>query len=221
MKTYWNPATEAPPEPGVGRQSLQSELQVLDWHTCIVQCQNYDTVQQVYQWLASGKHPFRSVVLDSITELQKRVIDQTTGIAQPTQADWGHVLRTMEDDVVRKIRDLLFHPTRPLECVMFLALTHNKDGKYRAYVKGQLELTLPGYTDVVGYLYADTNPSGVIVRKLLIQPLGDYDAKDRTDYLTQQYGYVIDEPNLEGMIAVIDAATTAPATPQPAEPSAY
>lgn len=213
-KTYWNPAVEPPPEPGVGRISPHSELIALDWHTCIVQLVSFDLMERAYQWLAAGSHPFRSVVIDSLTELQKKVIDQTTGISRPTQADWGDVLRTMETNV-RQMRDLLFHPTRPLECVCLVALTHNRDGKFRPFVKGQLELTLPGYIDLVGYLYVENGSNGELVRKMLVQPLGDYDAKDRTNAVTVAYGPVVANPNLEQMIQVIDLATT----PQPAAPA--
>lgn len=193
-KIYWDPRTEPPPEPG-------------DWDTCIVSCLDFNTLMKGYEWLNSGQHPFRSVVVDSLTELQKRAIDQISGIDQPTQQDWGAILRVMED-IVRKIRDLLYHPTRPLECVVLIALTHHKDDKYRAFVKGALELTLPGFIDVVGYLYNEVGEGGIIERKMLIAPLGEFDAKDRTNALTVKYGAVITNPDLGEMIDVIDAATS-------------
>lgn len=208
VKTYWNAETnEPPPEPGFGRPEPGEPVQELAWETCIVELRTFATMQLVYNWLYSGKHPFRSVVVDSITELQKRVVDDTSGVNQPSQQDWGAVLRLCED-LVRKMRDLLRHPTRPLECVMFIALSHHRDGKYRAFVKGQLELTLPGFIDVMGYLYLERDADGGIARRMLISPLGEFDAKDRTDALTQAYGPIITNPNLETMLQVIDAATT-------------
>jgi hypothetical protein len=164
-------------------------------------------MQKAYEWLQSGQHPFRSVVIDSITELQKRVIDQTSGVSQPTQQDWGSVLRVMED-TVRKYRDLLTHPTRPLECVVLIALTHHRDGKFRPFVKGALELTLPGFIDVVGYIYVEPDVDSVLQRKMLIAPLGEFDAKDRTNAITVAYGPVVTNPDLEQMLQVIDAATS-------------
>jgi hypothetical protein len=207
VKTYWRADVEPPPEPGVGRPEPTAELQELTWETCIVELQDFSTMQKVYDWLNTGRHPFRSVVVDSITELQKRIVDQTSGVNQPTQQDWGAILRVCED-LVRKMRDLLRHPTRPLECVMFIALSHHRDGKYRPFVKGQLELTLPGFIDVVGYLYVEANADGQLVRKLLIAPLGEIDAKDRTNALTVAYGPIIEGPHLETMLQVIDAATS-------------
>lgn len=193
-KIQWDPRTQAPPEPG-------------EWDTCVVTCLDFVTMQKAYEWLQAGQHPFRSVIVDSITELQKRAIDSISGVNQPDLQDWGAILRVMEDQV-RKFRDLLFHPTRPLECVVLIALSHHRDGKYRPYVKGALELTLPGFIDVVGYLYNEVSAEGAIDRKLLIAPLGEYDAKDRTNAITVQYGPTVTNPDLGELIGVIDAATS-------------
>jgi hypothetical protein len=197
---------EAPPQPGFGRKTPTGEIEEVEWVTCIILTRDFNTMSLAYNWLNSGQHPFRSVVVDSLTELQKRAIDQTSGIEQPNQQDWGTVLRVMEDQI-RKLRDLLYHPTRPLECVMLIALTHFRDGKFRPLVKGQLALTLPGFIDVVGYLYVATDPDGNLNRQMLIAPLGDLDAKDRTNALTVHYGPTIQNPDLEQMLAVIDANT--------------
>lgn len=190
-KKLWNPLTEAPPE--------------VDgtWDTAVVFVHNYSTMTTVHQWLASGQHPFRSLSVDSLTEIQKRCLDDIAGTDQPVQQDWGALLRHMED-LVRKLRDLAFHPTRPLDSVVILALTHLRDGRFRPMVKGQLELTLPGFVDLVGYLYPESDQSGQLQRKLLVQPLGQFLAKDRTDFLTERYGPVLPirnpkDPNDQGL----------------------
>jgi len=204
-KCYWKPATgEAPPTPGQGRATPNGEVQELDWHTCIVQVTDSNDMQQALTWLESGKHPFRSVIVDSLTEMQKRIIDRVAGTNQPTYQDWGEILRVTED-LVRRLRDLMWNPRLPLECIVIIAMTHKRDNKYRPFVKGQLELTLPGLVDVVGYLYNSVSTDGVIVRNLLIAPLGDFDAKDRTDLLTKTFGSTIVEPNLEVMNTIINS----------------
>ncbi len=189
-KVYWDPLTQAPPEwDGT-------------WDTCVVYVRNYKVIEQAYKWLADGKHPFRSVIIDSLTEAQKRLIDQVAGTDQPTQQDWGAILRTLED-FVRKLRDLTFHAEFPLETVVVTCLSHNRDGKFRPFVKGQLELSLPGFVDVVGYLYVEQAPDGALERKLLIAPVGVFDAKDRTGLLTEKYGHVIVNPNITEILSVI------------------
>ena len=202
-KVYWDPMAEPPPVPGQGRTSPLSEVVAVDWTTCIVQLNDFAMMDRAYQWLNAGAHPFKSVVVDSITELQKRVVDQTSGVAQPTQQDWGAILRLMEDQV-RKLRDLLFHKTNPLECVVLIALSHLRDGKFRPFVKGQLELTLPGFIDVVGYLYVETGADGQLVRRMLVAPLGDIDAKDRTDAITKHFGPTVENPNLAHIVDLVE-----------------
>lgn len=189
-KVIWDPMTQAPPvDDGT-------------WDTCIVYVRNYKVIKQTYDWLAAGKHPFRSVIIDSLTEAQKRLIDDVSGTDQPTQQNWGAILRTLED-FVRKLRDLTFHETFPLETVVVICLSHMRDGKFRPFVKGQLELSLPGFVDVVGYLYVEATPEGEQERKLLISPLGQFDAKDRTGLLTDKYGSVIVNPNMSEILATI------------------
>ena len=192
----WDPSLYAPPAfPENG-----------EWESCRVIVREWRTVELVYQWLNMGNHPFRSVVIDSITEIQRRVIDHASGIEQPALNEWGYVLRVMEDHV-RKIRDLVEHPIKPIECVCLITLTHLRDGIFRPFVRGQLELTLPGYVDTVGYMKLEIGPDGNFFRRLQIAPLGGIDAKDRTNVLLPAYGAFIDNPNLSVMVDLIDQAT--------------
>lgn len=191
-KILWNPLTEAPPEADG------------TWDTCVVIVQQYRVMTQVEQWLASGKHPFVSLGLDSLTEIQKRCLDDIAGTDQPDQQDWGALLRHMED-LVRKMRDLTFHPVKPLDAVAILALTHHRDGRFRPMVKGQLELTLPGFVDLVGYLYPEADETGGLHRRLLIQPVNpQFLVKDRTHVLSKRFGPVLpirnpEDPNDQGL----------------------
>lgn len=169
------------------------------WDTCVVVTRSYRVVATVFQWLNSGQHPFRSVALDSLTEIQKRCLDDVAGVEQPTQQDWGALLRQMEA-TVRQFRDLTMHPTRPLDAVVFVCMTSSKDGRLKPHVQGQLSVTLPYFVDVVGYLFVQPDPtSGQPVRRLLVQPTGQFDAKDRTNRL----GMVVEQPDVSRMMAQI------------------
>lgn len=168
------------------------------WDTCVVVVRNFNQISTVFQWLNSGQHPFRSVTLDSLTEMQKRVLDDVAGTEQPTTQDWGALLRRMEA-LVRQFRDLTMHATKPIEAVVLICPTSEKSGRYRPHVQGQLGITLPYFVDVVGYLYVQADETGALSRKLLVQPSGQFDAKDRTNRL----GAVVDSPNVENMISTI------------------
>jgi hypothetical protein len=190
-KVVWDPTRDAPPEPG-------------DWETCQVFVRDFNTVRRAYEYLNTGKHPFQSVVMDSLTEIQKRCKDAITGGEAPSERQWGDLLSQMEL-LVRAFRDLVFHPVKPLDAVLFLALTTNKNGgKFKPAVQGALGVSLPGYVDLEGYLGSFPNEEGGMERRMLIQPHQLFEAKDRTHTLTEHYGSVIVNPDVEEMLGVLN-----------------
>ena len=168
--------------------------------------QTYDTLDRVYQWLNRGEHPFESVVWDQLTEIQKRVITHFNGTASLREADWGNLLREMED-LVRRYRDLsVYHPVKTLQASVFLSGTKMYDGgKYRPFLMGQLRDYLPYMVDVTGYMYTEVDEKGNFVRRLLIHDHPQFVAGDRTDVLGQHYGSVINNPVLADMLSVLNA----------------
>jgi hypothetical protein len=182
-KVYWDSQTGAPPE---GHDSV------------VTLVRDFTTLQRIFQWLNSGQHPFKSVVLDSLTEIQKRCMDVIAGTNQPTQQNWGQLLRDMET-LVRQFRDLKMHPLRPLEVVMFITTSKPDSGKLRPHVQGQLMLTLPQYVDVVGYMYVQPDAAGQLARILMVQPYPGFVAKDRTSKLDPY----VQNPNVGQMMEVI------------------
>lgn len=186
-KAYWNPLESAPPQ---GQE------------TVIVLVRDFGTMTTVFQWLNSGQHDFKSVVLDSVTELQKRCMDAITGTAQAQQQDWGELLRQMEK-LTRDFRDLTMHPVNPLLSVVLVATTRMDDsGIFRPHVQGQLGLTMPYFMDVVGFLQTIPDVDGNLARRLLVQPIPGFVAKDRTDSL----GVHVDHPNITTMMETVTAA---------------
>jgi hypothetical protein len=193
-KVIWDPAQYGPPvDDGT-------------WETCIVYVRDFHTVQQVYQWLAGGQHPFRSVILDSISEVQQRCVDALVGTDQMKMQDWGELLRKMSA-LVRSMRDLTIHPTNPLDAIVLVAMLKETDAKKLAYVQGQLATTMPYYIDVTGYMYPEQTESGV-VRRLLVGSTPGYDAKDRTGRLPA----IIDHPSITSMLDTIYGALPETAT---------
>lgn len=169
----WDPAKEAPPEPDG------------TWDTAVVATRDWGTVERAYQWLASGQHPFRSLIIDSISELQQRYLEKETGRQQPTMQQWGSTFRIVSG-LVRDIRDLTQHPTKPMECVVMTAMTRQMDGMWRPWVQGQLQTVLPYLLDVVGYLWVDQEVNeltgeAVEVRKILTRRTGQFEAGERVD----------------------------------------
>lgn len=172
-KKVWDPMTEACPE--------------LDgsWDTIIVHVRDFATFQQALSWLLSGRHPFRSVIIDSLTELQKRCRDALAAAGGMTERTWGMLLDQMEK-AVRDLRDLTMHPNNPLTTIVILALTGEKMGKMRPLVQGSLALNLPGLVDVIGYVIVESDETGQsspAQRRMIVQPDQFTVAKDRTSEL--------------------------------------
>lgn len=209
-RVYWNdPAKEAPPEyDGT-------------WDTCVVRTRDWDTVEKVYQWLHSGKHPFKSFIIDSISELQNRYIESVAGRRQLTQSQWGDAYRTV-GGLVRDIRDLTMHPTHPIECVVMTAMTRQLDGKFRPWCQGQLQSVLPYLMDSVVYLYLDHDDnelSGerVEVRRLLTRGTDSFEAGERVGGVWPR---VISAPKITEMINMIfgDLEPPPPGPPEGTDP---
>lgn len=186
-KQIWNPLLYAPPgvqgcEPGQEVCADTVRVIVRDWATWA----------RVHQWLDSGMHPFKSAILDSLTEIQKRCRDAIRGTERMQTQHWGDLLIEMEA-VVRRMRDIAKDPSNPLQNVIFLTLTDDKNGGlFRPFLQGSLQKALPGFVDLVGFLYTEQTADGQgLSRRLMIQPYGQYVAKDRTHVLSRTYGPVV------------------------------
>jgi hypothetical protein len=169
----WDPAKEAPPEyDGT-------------WDTAVVATRDWGTVERAYQWLASGQHPFKSVIIDSISELQNRYVESQAGRQQPTMQQWGSAFRVVSG-LVRDMRDLTMHPTKPLEAVVMTAMTRQLDGMWKPWLQGQLQTVLPYLLDVTAYLWAEQEVNELTgetqeVRKLLTRRTSQFEAGERVD----------------------------------------
>lgn len=142
----WDPAREDPP--------------IADgtWDTCVVDCRDYQTFLRVYQWLQLGRHQFNSVIIDSLSELQTKCLEQIAGRGQVQMQQYGELARTFTG-MMRDLRDLLTHPTRPLEAVVITAMTVERDGKYGPFLTGQSKTVAPYLFDIVGALVVEEYPN--------------------------------------------------------------
>lgn len=203
IKKSWDPQTQQPP--------------VYDgtWDTCIVAVTEYNTITAALRWLQSGQHPFNSVVIDSISEVQQRGVDTIAGADLMKIQDWGTLLR-MVSDTVRKFRDLVAHPTHPLWAVVYIAMTDKgKSDKWEPLVQGALRAFLPYYVDVCGYLFVNppVDAEGTWPgNRLLVSPHPEYETGERVGGI---FGQVIDNPNVHEMVMRVVAAQQAYQAPQP------
>lgn len=140
-KRMWNPWREPPP--------------VWDgtWDAAVVTIRKIEDMVKVYEVLCLGQHWFNTITIDSISEIQRKL---KTSIRQAKTADgwdmWELVLQQM-DLVLRGIRDLQDHPTRPVPVTIFISETMtNKSGKLVPNMQGKIGTILPYLFDVIGYM---------------------------------------------------------------------
>ena len=161
----------------------------------------FDEIEEFVRGLREKGSKADTLVIDSITELQKKLMDsivaQHPEVKRPygdglTVGDWGYNTERMRR-FIRMARDLDMN-------VIFTALAMDEKNEMTGAVKtlpkmsSKLSADVCGYVDIVGYLYVDnvTDEDGesVPVRRMLVQPVGMYYAKDRSGAL----GNVIDNP---------------------------
>lgn len=180
-KIYWDPDTGPPPEHDD------------TWDACVVNVQRWETVESVYRWITQYQTPFVSVVVDSITELQRRLKQNLVGTEAMKMQDWGVLLAKM-DDKIRGYRDLTLIPNINVRCVVFIAETRQRhtDNKWVPFMQGQIGVALPYWLDIVGYLYPDyeydeNGQPQREVRRLWISPHPEYEAGERVQGRLGQY----------------------------------
>lgn len=204
---YWDPAQPPPVWDG-------------SWDIAVVRVHNWQVVQAVYRWLVTGRHQFQSIIVDSISEIQRRAKNELIGTEQMKIQTWGQLL-TIMDNVIRGFRDLTNDPYNPVRVALFISETReNQKGKYVPYMQGQIGIALPYWMDIVGYLYVDqvqtvdgTGQSITApVRRLLVVPHPMFEAGERVQGLV---GPVIDNPNISEILEKVYPQE------QPAQPIYY
>jgi len=127
------------------------------WDFCHVIVRKWTTLTAAYQYLSrTDQHDFRSIVLDSITEAQRRLKRHLAPSgSMKGWENWEALLVNM-DQLIRDIRDLVLLPNpNPLRCVVFIAETAMKDNQWRPAMQGQIGHSLPYLVDCCGYLFTN------------------------------------------------------------------
>jgi hypothetical protein len=199
--TVWDPKSEEPPaDDGT-------------WDTCLVHVHDYDTVLRAYQWVVSGKTPFRSVIVDSVSELQAKIIENIAGRSQVKMQDWGNVLRHMTG-LLRDMRDMVALRTNKVNCLVLVAMSRESatDGKKGIYLQGQSAVVAPFIVDICGYLaletykYEDPTMGRYSVRRLYIAERSDAVVGERVG---GRLGSIVEQADLD-ISKMIDRVYDAP-----------
>jgi hypothetical protein len=176
----------------------------------LVRVRNWEQMQILYDDLYSGKHNYKTVILDSLTEIQKfnmySIMEELVGRKPemdkdvPGMREWGKNLEQMRR-MVRGFRDLDMH-------TIFTALAkEDKDDrtgvrKTLPMLSGQLGPQVSAFMDIVVYYYIKEIGSGAdkeYKRLLLTSSDGKITAKDRSGKLDM----VVEAPTMTSLFASI------------------
>lgn len=182
-----------------GTESLKHAYPGVD----AVRVTSWKSMQEVYNALAEGDSGYETVILDSLTEIQKfnmyNVMNNVLAkhperdVDVPSMREWGINLEQTRR-MVRGFRDLDMH-------TIFTALArHDKNEKTgvtltQPSLSGKMAGEVAAFLDVVVFLYVKQVGDGDDVqfpRYLLTQKTDTHIAKDRTGKLPQ----VIEEPTM-------------------------
>lgn len=190
-KKPWNPLTESTPRHDG------------TWDIVRVNIDSWQSLVAVYQRLTQEEHDFKALVLDSITEAQRRCKANIKGTGQMQIQQWGQLLDQM-DALIRGFRDLMSLPNA-LTCVVFVCETKMDEGKWRPFMQGQIRYTFPYWVDIVGFLYTDLVPNGDQMDKVkhLLIGAGTNPAYVAGERVQGRLPDTITNPNIKDMLEAV------------------
>lgn len=191
----------------------------------VIDLENFEHLDKLFWWLAKGDHPYKSVGLDSFSELQMFNLDDivskqinkvsASGAKREDmddiwQDDYGKSTQQLRR-VARRFRDLPMH-------VFFSchdAESKDKDGMVKVHplLTPKLRTSVIGYLDIVSYMYMQTvkvadedgEEQEQLIRRLLCQPYGKWTAKDRSP--GGKLGVIVDDPSIPKVMNLITGNT--------------
>lgn len=172
-----------------GRQTLDEYWPGMD----IIPATAWGNYDALYHTLYAGGHEYRTVVLDSISEIlehcKEAVMEEMKGKEDnadrdpdvPSVREWGIVLTRMLR-LVRRFKDLKLKGINVIFIAHAEQVKNPKTGKWKwePLVNGKFQKKLPQIPDIVGWLYLATPEEGQEpVRVMLTQQSDQAVAKTR------------------------------------------
>lgn len=178
----WDPQREPIPEnpPDIVRVKLRDRA----------------TLGAVLDMIRMGDHPFKSIVVDSLTEYQSRIKREMFPSGVIDQQGWGSILLDIEDRVM-SLRDLAEDDDQ-LQSIVLIAHSEMRDEKQRPMMQGAMKNKLSYKLDMTGYLFKTRDDSGNLRRGLRVVGDGKVDAGNRP---IGDKPEVIWDPSISGIIS--------------------
>lgn len=170
----------------------------------------HDSIEELSR---KGECPWKTVILDNISELQKLdmryVMHEAKRLAKnpdnidtdvPSQREWGKSGERMRR-IIRAFRDLPVHTI----AIAWMGSEHDDNTGITSFyplLPGKLRGEVPGYFDIVGRLTAVSKNNGAVIeRQLQVAGTNRVVAKDRTNAL----GGIIESPSIPAIWEMINS----------------
>ena len=162
--------------------------------------------------ITKPKH-FRTVIVDSLSEVEAYCMNQLLGITDSTSLDEEGVPPEFKEYKInngmmrRMVRDFRNLPMNLLiTCAQTFTEDELKKKQFMPALTGQLRGQVQGFVDVVGYLKAgNPNDAGDIPRALFVQPSGRWQAKCRFSAFK---GIRFDDPHIKSILEAVGLRAT-------------
>lgn len=152
-KVMWNPAKgEAIPDIS-GIKDAVVVVRIAEW----------GNVEAVMKHLRSHKHPFRTLVFDSISEVQNKAKKHINS-GQFKIQDWGELGRAM-GDLLRELRDIAADPDSPIMVLYQISIaehspaTDESPETWGPLLEGSVRKIAPYLFDITALISMDMVPS--------------------------------------------------------------
>lgn len=152
LKVTWDPMASGPP--------------VYDgtWEYCVVKLYDWKTVQKMLEYLRSHNHPFKTVVIDSVSEVLIKAKESITKDKFKIQ-HWGELGQNM-GKLLRELRDITAHHKSPIQilCIISAAKEYvegteeNPVHVWRPLLEGSTKDTITFLYDMVAFISLEDVP---------------------------------------------------------------
>lgn len=189
----------------------------LDQPPDVVDLKSFEGLEQIFWYLAKGGHPYKSVGIDSLSELQMinlegivaKLVQKVSAAGAKRESlddiwreDYGTSTQQLRR-VVRQFRDLPMHVF--FSCHDASSQDKDKNEVVHPMLTPKLRAAVMGYMDIIGYMYVDTEAAEEATeeeeetpRRLLCRPFSKWVAKDRSP--GQRLGLVTENPSIPTII---------------------
>lgn len=176
----------------------------------IVDVQEWGDFADVMSILRSGDHPFESLVIDSLHELQdqlKRTVADPGEEYDPNATfqhqAWGRLKNNL-GLAMRELRDFTRPRSNKRINVIIVCGSDDEGIKARPLLEGGIRKNTAGFYDLVGYLRTAQDQHGDEIRVLQIQPSETAVAKCRLHNVSVKHGTQIVNPDIRKILRVVN-----------------